>query len=91
MYEVECRLEDPASGRVLEVHSTEPGLQFYSGNFLNGTLIGMQGHAYRMGDGIALEPQKFPDTPNQKAFGSARVEPGRPYHHRMVYRVFIAP
>lgn len=85
--ELAARLEDPASGRVLEVLSTEPGLQFYSGNFLDGTLVGKSGHVYRMGDGVALEPQKFPDTPNQPAFGSARVEPGKPYHHRMIYRV----
>ncbi len=85
-----ARLEDPASGRVLEVLSTEPGVQFYSGNFLDGTLIGKSGHVYRMGDGIALEPQKFPDTPNRPAFGSARVAPGKPYHHRMIYRVSIA-
>ncbi|MDE2596366.1 MAG: galactose mutarotase [Sphingomonadales bacterium] len=89
--ELAARLEDPASGRVLEVLSTEPGLQFYSGNFLDGTLIGKQGHIYRMGDGIALEPQKFPDTPNQTAFGSARVDPGKPYHHRMIYRVSVSP
>ena len=88
--ELAARLEDPASGRVLEVLSTEPGLQFYSGNFLDGTLVGKRGHAYRMGDGIALEPQKFPDTPNRPAFGSARVEPDQPYHHRMIYRVSIA-
>ncbi|MBB5714373.1 aldose epimerase family protein [Sphingomonas aerophila] len=85
-----ARLEDPASGRVLEVLSTEPGVQFYAGNFLDGTLIGKQGHLYRMGDGLALEPQKFPDTPNQPAFGSARVDPGKPYHHRMIYRVSVA-
>lgn len=84
-----ARLEDPASGRVLEVLSTEPGVQFYAGNFLDGTLIGKKGHVYRMGDGIALEPQKFPDTPNQPAFGSARVAPGQPYHHRMIYRVSV--
>ncbi len=84
-----ARLEDPASGRVLEVLTTEPGVQFYSGNFIDGTLVGKRGHVYRMGDGIALEPQKFPDTPNQPAFGSARVEPGKPYHHRMVYRVSV--
>jgi aldose 1-epimerase len=87
--ELAARLEDPSSGRVLEVLSTEPGLQFYSGNFLDGSLVGKQGHVYRMGDGIALEPQKFPDTPNQPAFGSARVEPGRPYEHRMIYRVSV--
>ena len=66
---------------------TEPGVQVYTGNFLDGTLVGKNGHLYRMGDGIALEPQKFPDTPNQPAFGSARVDPGKPYHHRMIYRV----
>nr|WP_243446247.1 aldose epimerase family protein [Polymorphobacter fuscus] len=86
-----ARLEDPESGRVLEVLTTEPGVQFYAGNFLDGSLVGKQGHLYRMGDGVALEPQKFPDTPNQPAFGSARVDPGRPYHHRMVYRVSVMP
>ncbi|HXH16109.1 MAG TPA: aldose epimerase family protein [Sphingomonas sp.] len=85
-----ARVEDPASGRVLEVLTTEPGVQFYAGNFLDGSLIGKSGHVYRMGDGLALEPQKFPDTPNQPAFGSARVDPGRPYHHRMIYRVSVA-
>jgi aldose 1-epimerase len=85
-----ARLEDPASGRVLEVLTTEPGVQFYAGNFLDGSLVGKKGHVYRMGDGVALEPQKFPDTPNQPAFGSARVEPGKPYHHRMIYRVSVA-
>lgn len=83
-----AKLEDPRSGRVLEVLTTEPGVQFYSGNFLVGELVGKNGHVYRMGDGIALEPQLFPDTPNQPAFGSARVAPGKPYHHRMIYRVY---
>lgn len=87
--ELAAKLEDPSSGRVLEVLSTEPGVQFYSGNFLDGTLIGKSGHVYRMGDGLALEPQKFPNTPNEPKFGSARVEPGKPYHHRMIYRVSV--
>lgn len=82
-----ARLEHPASGRVLEVLSTEPGLQFYSGNFLTGELKGKGGQVYRMGDGIALEPQLFPDTPNQRAFGSARLDPGQTYRHTMIYRV----
>jgi aldose 1-epimerase len=82
-----ARLADPASGRVLEVLSTQPGVQFYSGNFLDGTLVGKGGHLYRMGDGIALEPQKFPDAPNQSAFLSARLDPGKPYRHTMVYRL----
>lgn len=85
--ELAARLEDPASGRVLEVLTTEPGVQFYAGNFLDGTLIGKHGHVYRMGDGIALEPQKFPDAPNQAAFTSPRVDPGKPYRHAMIYRL----
>ena len=85
--ELAARVEHAASGRVLEVLSTEPGLQFYSGNFLDGTLTGKSGHVYRMSDGIALEPQLFPDTPNQPAFGSARLDPGQTYHHVMIYRV----
>ncbi|MEV4934685.1 aldose epimerase family protein [Sphingobium sp. LSP13-1-1.1] len=87
--ELAARLEDPASGRVLDVLTTEPGVQFYTGNFLDGTLIGKQGHLYRMGDGIALEPQKFPNSPNQPKFLSARVDPGKPYHHQMVYRLSV--
>ena len=85
-----ARLEDPASGRVLEVLSTEPGVQVYTGNFLDGTFLGKSGHLYRMGDGIALEPQKFPDSPNQPAFASARVDPGKPYHHSMIFRLSVA-
>jgi aldose 1-epimerase len=88
--ELAARLEDPASGRVLEVLTTEPGVQFYTGNFLDGTYIGKQGHLYRMGDGIALEPQKFPDAPNKPNFVSARVDPGKPYHHAMIYRLSVA-
>ncbi|TCU55956.1 aldose 1-epimerase [Novosphingobium sp. PhB57] len=85
--ELAARLEDPASGRVLELLTTEPGVQFYAGNFLDGTFIGKNGHLYRMGDGIALEPQKFPDSPNHANFPSTRVDPGKPYKHVMIYRV----
>lgn len=84
-----ARLEDPQSGRVLEVLSTEPGVQFYTGNFLDGAFPGKGGHLYRMGDGIALEPQKFPDAPNHPAFVSARVDPGKPYHHVMIYKLTV--
>lgn len=86
-----ARLAHPASGRVLDVLTTEPGVQFYSGNFLDGTVTGKGGKVYRMGDGIALEPQKFPDTPNQPEFGSALVVPGKPYRHAMIYRVSTMP
>jgi aldose 1-epimerase len=83
------RLEDPRSGRVLEVLTDQPGIQIYTGNFLDGTFVGKNKHVYRMGDGIALEPQVFPDTPNKPAFGSARVDPGKSYHHRMIYRLSV--
>ncbi len=81
-----ARVEDPVSGRVLEILSTQPGLQFYSGNFLDGSVVGKDGHVYRQGDGLALEPQLFPDTPNRPEFGSARLDPGRTYENRIVYR-----
>ena len=85
--ELAARVLDPASGRVLEVLSTEPGLQMYTGNFIDGTNIGKGGCVYRMGDGFVLEPQKFPDTPNRPEFGSARLNPGETYRHTMILRV----
>ncbi len=85
-----ARVLDPASGRVLEVLSTEPGLQMYTGNFLDGANIGKGGCVYRMGDGFVLEPQKFPDTPNRPEFGSARLDPGQTYRHTMVLRMTTA-
>lgn len=81
-----ARAEDPASGRAMEVLSTEPGLQMYTGNFLSGTNVGKEGCLYRMGDGYVLEPQKFPDTPNRPSFGSARLDPGTTYRHVMILR-----
>lgn len=81
-----ARIEDMASGRSMEVMSTEPGLQMYAGNFLDATLPGKGGCLYRMGDGVALEPQKFPDTPNRPHFGSARLDPGQKYEHILVLR-----
>ncbi|HEX5184252.1 MAG TPA: aldose epimerase family protein [Allosphingosinicella sp.] len=83
---LDVRLEDPATGRILDILSNQPGLQLYTGNFLDGTAIGKSGHSYRQGDGIALEPQVFPDTPNQPAFGSARLNPGQTYRNVIVYR-----
>lgn len=85
--ELAAKLEHPASGRVLEVLTTAPGLQFYSGNFLDGTLKGKGGVVYRMGDGVALEAQLFPDTPNHPNFGSAELDPGQTYHRTIIYRV----
>jgi aldose 1-epimerase len=67
---------DPVSGRGFELWSNQPGLQFYSGNFLDGTTAGKARMVYRAGDAIVMEPQIFPDTPNQPGFGSARLAPG---------------
>jgi len=83
-------LEDPASGRVLEVFASAPGLQFYSGNFLDGTVVGKGGRIYRQGDALCLEPQLFPDAPNHADFPSARVDPGREYVNRMVFRFSVS-
>lgn len=82
-----ARLEDAASGRVLEIDTDQPGLQFYSGNFLDGTTVGKRGRAYRQGDGIALEPQHFPDAPNQPGFPGIRLGPGEAYRSTIVYRL----
>jgi aldose 1-epimerase len=86
-----ARVEDPVSGRVLEILTNQPGVQFYAGNFLDGTAVGKSGLAYRQSDGLALEPQVFPDTPNQPAFGSARLDPGKTYHSQIVYRLSTSP
>lgn len=81
-----ARLEDPVSGRVLEVLTTEPGLQFYSGNFLDGTVIGKGNRVYRQSDGVCFEPQHFPDSPNKPAFPSTRLDPGETYRQSSVFR-----
>jgi aldose 1-epimerase len=82
-----ARVSDPASGRGFELWSNQPGLQFYSGNFLDGTSFGKSRQLYREGDAIVMEPQIFPDTPNHPEFGSARLGPGEVYHNVIVYRL----
>jgi len=77
---------EPQTGRVLEVSSTEPGVQFYSGNFLDGKDVGKGGHSYGFRDGLALEPQHFPDSPNQANFPSVILHPGTTYRNTIVYR-----
>jgi aldose 1-epimerase len=84
--ELAARLKDPRSGRVLEVLTEEPGIQFYSGNFLDGTLYGTSGRAYRQGDGLALETQHYPDSPNHPNFPSTVLRPGERYDTTTVYR-----
>lgn len=79
-------LRDPKSGRRVDVSTTEPGLQFYSGNFLDGKNIGKGGYAYQFRDGLCLETQHFPDSPNRPSFPSVVLRPGETYRSNTVYR-----
>jgi aldose 1-epimerase len=81
-----ARVTDPNSGRVLEQFTDEPGLQVYSGNLLDGTLIGTSGQAYRRRSGLALEAQHFPDSPNHPNFPSTELRPGQIYRTTTTYR-----
>ena len=83
------RVADPVSGRSFELWSNQPGLQFYSGNFFNATITGKKGQIYRMGDAIVMEPQLFPDAPNQPSFPSVRLDPGQTYRNTMVYKLSV--
>ena len=80
-----ARLTDPKSGRTMDVATTEPGVQFYSGNFLDGTIKGKGGHVYGHRSGLCLETQHFPDSPNQPKFPSTTLQPGKPYESRTVF------
>ncbi|MBB3594906.1 aldose 1-epimerase [Rhizobium sp. BK529] len=77
---------DPVSGRILDVETTEPSLAFYSGNFLDGSLIGATGRQYRQGDAFTLEPRHLPDSPNQPTFPSTVLRPGETFRATTVYR-----
>ena len=77
---------DPTSGRVLEVWTTEPAMQFYTGNFLDGTLVGSSGGLMRQGDGLCLETQHYPDSPNQSHFPSTTLKPDETYQTTTVYK-----
>ncbi|HLL55642.1 MAG TPA: galactose-1-epimerase, partial [Myxococcaceae bacterium] len=81
---------EPTTGRVMEIHTTEPGLQFYSGNFLDGTLKGKKGAVYHHRFGFALETQHLPDSPNQPGFPSTILRPGEHYRSRSVYRFSVS-
>ena len=80
-----ARAYEPKSGRTLEVATTEPGLQFYSGNFLDGSLTGKEGAVYRHRTGFCLETQHFPDSPNKPSFPTTLLKPGETYRTRTVY------
>jgi aldose 1-epimerase len=78
------RLSDPGSGRTMEILTTEPGVQFYSGNFLDGTIKGKGGVVYKRRSGLCLETQHFPDSPNQPSFPSTILRPGKEYRSKTV-------
>ena len=80
---------DPASGREMEVWTTAPGMQFYTGNFLNGTIKGKGGRVYQKYDAVCFEPQGFPDSPNHPNFPSTELKPGEIYKNTIVYKFSV--
>ena len=85
-----ARVFEPGSGRLLEVLTTEPGIQFYSGNFLDGSVRGKGGKPYNYRYGFCLETQHFPDSPNHPNFPSTVLKPAQQYHSTTVYRFGVA-
>ena len=86
-----ARVTDPASGRVMEVLSTEPGLQFYTGNFLDGTITGKDGRVYPHRGAFCMEPQHYPDSPNKPEFPTVELKPGQVYQNTIMYRFSVQP
>ena len=84
------RLFEPSTGRVLEVLTTQPGMQFYSGNFLDGSIVGRNGVTYVKYAGLCLEPQHFPDAPNHSNFPSTVLRPGEKYTQTTVFRFSVS-
>ena len=80
-----AKVEDPKSGRTLDVSTTEPGVQFYTGNFLDGTITGKSGHVYKRRNGLCLETQHYPDSPNHPNFPSTVLRPGERYQSKTVF------
>jgi aldose 1-epimerase len=84
-----AHVSDPASGRALEVWSTEPALQFYTGNFLDGTIKGNGNWAFQKHAGFCMEPQHYPDSPNEPKFPSTELKPGETYHNTILFRFSV--
>ena len=84
-----CTVWDEESGRFLEVLTDQPGIQFYSGNFFNGTGIGVSGSPFEYRSSLALETQHFPDSPNRPEFPSVLLSPGETYTHTCIYRFSV--
>lgn len=85
--DVVARVTDPANGRVLEVLTTEPGLQFYTGNHMPSQINGKGGHIYKFRGAFCMEAQHFPDSPNQPSFPSTALRPGKVYHNTIIFRL----
>ena len=83
-----ARVSEPTSGRIMEIHTTEPGVQFYTGNFLDGSITGKSGKVYKKHYGFCLETQHFPDSPNKPDFPSAVLDPGDKYTTVTVYKFY---
>jgi aldose 1-epimerase len=83
---VAAEVYDPKSGRVMTVSTTEPGLQFYTGNFLDGTIKGKDGKTYIHRGALCMETQHFPDSPNHPDFPSTELKPGQRYHTTTIYK-----
>jgi aldose 1-epimerase len=83
---VAAKVYEPATGRVMEVLSTSPGLQFYTGNFLDGSITGKGGWNYKFRNAFVMEPQRFPDSPNHPAFPTTELKPGETYHNTIIYK-----
>jgi aldose 1-epimerase len=86
-----ARVFEPTSGRTMDVLSTEPGTQFYAGNFLDGSITGKRGQRYTKRSGFCIEPQHFPDSPNQPSFPSTVLAPGETYKNTIIYRFATVP
>jgi len=82
----QARVYEPTTGRVMEVWSTEPGLQFYAGNFLDGTITGKNGKVYQRRTGFCMEPQHYPDSSNKPMFPTTELKPGETYQNTIIYR-----
>lgn len=84
-----ARLSEETTGRIVEFYTTEPAIQFYSGNFMDGTVTGKSGKKYQFRSGLALEPQHFPNSPNQSNFPNTRLNPGETYTQTSVFKFAV--
>lgn len=88
-FKINARLAEKTTGRVLEVYSDQPGIQFYCGNFMDGSRTGKSGKLYKFRSGVALETQHFPDSPNKPDFPSTVLRPGEKYTHSAMYKFLV--